>query len=322
MELFDGPVGTVGCRGIHCDNPILVAWATGCEVTRGYQDIALQGLRASHGSAQDAIGKVTESNTTNVVSLGDGGEAVLTFAKPIVNGEGYDFAVFENSFNDLFLELAFVEVSSDSNYWVRFPAISNTQTATQVNGSSGSIDARYIHNLAGKYRVGWGTPFDLDDLAGDPQLDFDNIRYVKVIDVVGSINPLYASYDSRNRIINDPYSTYFASGGFDLAGVGVINEKSDVSVTDAEIMPYRIYPNPTRGQLRITSYELKDGDVIEIYNVVGQKLQSAPFNSPEGGKLPSFGGAGGGEMVIDISHFANGMYYLRIADKMVKIIKE
>jgi len=59
---------------------------------------------------------------------------------------GFDFAVFENSFNDSFLELAFVEVSSDGINFVRFPATSNTQTDVQITGF-GTIDPTYINNL-------------------------------------------------------------------------------------------------------------------------------------------------------------------------------
>jgi len=41
----------------------------------------------------------------------------------------------------------------------------------------------------------YGTPFDLEEMIGIIGLNVDSITHVKVIDVVGSINPLYASYD-------------------------------------------------------------------------------------------------------------------------------
>jgi hypothetical protein len=77
--------------------------------------------------------------------------------------------------------------------------------------------------------------------------------------------------------------------------------------------------NPTTG-VRIINYELREGN-IEIYNVMGQKL-FYPFNSPEGRKLPSFGGAGGGEIVIDVSHLANGMYFLKIQTGSGMVVKK
>jgi hypothetical protein len=139
--------------------------------------------------------------------------------------------VFENSFSDTFLELAYVEVSSNGADFVRFPSVSLTQATTQVGGF-GTLDPTNIHNLAGKYRGGFGTPFDLADLIplASPTLDLDSITHVRVVDVVGRINaapgnPGYSpSLDADGRIINDPYSTPFPSGGFDLDGVGVINQ--------------------------------------------------------------------------------------------------
>ena len=149
---------------------------------------------------------------------------MLGFAQPITDGPGYDFAVFENGLSDTFLELGFVEVSSDGNNFFRFPSVSLTPTATQV-GSFGVLDPTNLNDLAGKYRVGFGTPFDLQELSGvSPLLDIHDVKFVKIVDVVGSINPLYATLDSVNNPVNDPYPTAFASGGFDLDGVGVINQ--------------------------------------------------------------------------------------------------
>ena len=125
--------------------------------------------------------------TTNAISLGDGGYAILTFEKPIINGDGFDFAVYENSFNDYFLELAFVEVSSDGLNFVRFPATSLTPTDRQIAGD-GTIDATNINNLAGKYRVGWGTPFDLEELRDSANIDINNISVTIFINIFGRIN--------------------------------------------------------------------------------------------------------------------------------------
>ena len=228
---YDGAVGTTGCLAISKNDSRITSWATGCQVIRGYQDIAFQEHgTVSFGTIQNALNTASE-DATNAISLGDGGYAVLTFDRPIVNGSGYDFAVFENSFNDFFLELAFVEVSSDGEHYVRFPAVSLTNTDTQI-GTFGSLDPTKLHNLAGKYRIGWGTPFDLDDLQDSSNIDLMNIRFIKITDVVGSIDPNYANYDASGNIINDPYPTDFYSGGFDLTGVAVIHGETPYIVSD------------------------------------------------------------------------------------------
>ncbi|GIW77405.1 MAG: hypothetical protein KatS3mg104_2468 [Phycisphaerae bacterium] len=229
--------GQVGSTAIPYNDSRFVGWATGGTLVRGPQDINNPtGPLASFGVLSDAFGSAG-TTTTAVVSLGDGGFATLTFDQPIRNGPGVDFAVFENGFSDTFLELAFVEVSSNGINFFRFPAYSETQTTTQVGGF-GLLDPTNLHNLAGKYRVGYGTPFDLDDLLSlaGPTLDLNHITHVRVIDVVGRIdaapgNPSYIpSLDSLGRVINDPYSTPFASSGFDLDGIGVINQVPEPSI--------------------------------------------------------------------------------------------
>ena len=219
---FCGAVGTEGCTAISFDSSIVAAWATGCTIVRGPVDITdPDGPKVHYGTDDAGIGPASTS-TTDAVSLGDGGTATLTFAEPIRNIVGPDFAVFENSFDDHFLELAFVEVSSDGEHFVRFRASSLTQTETQL---SGNLDPTLLNNLAGKYRVGYGTPFDLEELRGSEGLDIDRVTHVRLVDVVGTIDPQYATRDYKGRIVNDPWptrDTIWASGGFDLTGVAVL----------------------------------------------------------------------------------------------------
>ena len=218
---FCGAVGTVGCDAIAADSSAIVAWATGCALNLGPQSIAVEGSPVvSYGSANDAIGACSMTDNLSVVSLGDGGSATLSFANPIRNGEGPDFAVYENSFDDHFLELAFVEVSTDGEHFVRFPATSLTQTVSQAS----SIDPTFINNLAGKYRYGYGTPFDLEELRDSTGINLDSIVFVRIVDAVGSINPLYASYDAYGHIVNDPWPTNNYASGFDLDGIAVLYE--------------------------------------------------------------------------------------------------
>lgn len=221
---FCGAVGTEDCDAIWYDSSIIAAWATGCVVERGPVDIVNpNGPRVRFGADSMGIGPAG-TNTQRAVSLGDGGTAILTFAEPIRNVAGPDFAVFENPFNNNFLELAFVEVSTDGERYVRFPATSLTSTDMQT-GPNGSTDPTKINNLAGKYRVGYGTPFDLEELRDSAGIDINNIVYVRLVDVIGTIDPQYASHDAYGHIINDPYptsDTVYASGGFDLTGVAVL----------------------------------------------------------------------------------------------------
>ncbi|MBC8393159.1 MAG: T9SS C-terminal target domain-containing protein [Deltaproteobacteria bacterium] len=219
------------------DTSVFAGWATGVLIDRGLVKISEPSLGdVSHGTPQDALGPAQGQSTVGVVSLGDAGVATLTFENPIANGPGYDFAVFENSFapnpsepNIMFLELAFVEVSSDGIHYERFAAASLTQSQTQVPafGFTSTIDTTDIHNFAGKYSKGYGTPFDLEEIRDVNDLvDVTEITHIRLIDVVGTLQSGYARGDSMGNIINDPWPTDFSTGGFDLDAVGVIHEKT------------------------------------------------------------------------------------------------
>lgn len=268
LAQFPPQVPLEGHQGISANDSRITAWATSCSVNRGWvniMDTTLGKVTAGHG--QMALGPAGLES----VSLGDGGEAVLTFDLPIKNVPGPDFAVFENAFanpiNDTlaFLELAFVAVSSDGQHFVTFPAISNTPDTAQLENDDYN-DARFIHNLAGKYLNGYGTPFDLEELIDSPNLDLNDIRFVRITDVVGSLQPEYASYDSRGVVINDPFPTPFPTGGFDLKGVAVLQADEAGLASERVNSALNIYPNPAREVIRFYnpertpfSYRLFDG---------------------------------------------------------------
>lgn len=225
---YPGPVGQAGSTAIAGTDPAFVGWATGwSDLVRGYQNVSNPSLGyASFGAATNALGPAdaTLDAPYSVVSLGDGGSITLTFDHPIVNGPGNDLAVFENAINDTFLELGFVEVSSDGVNFFRFNAVSLTPTNSQV-GTYGAVDTTNVRNLAGKYRAGYGTSFDLDELKNvSPLLNVNHIVAVRVKDVVGSINPSYGTTDSLGNLVNDPWPTPFPTGGFDLDAIGALNQ--------------------------------------------------------------------------------------------------
>ncbi|MBO2524579.1 MAG: hypothetical protein CW341_02585 [Bacteroidetes bacterium] len=304
-EVFDGIVGTEGCQAIRFDNEAILGWATSCVVTRGYQNIEQAGALASYGTDNDAVGPSSETTDAGVVSLGDAGYAVLTFGMPISNGEGYDFAVFENALNNTFLELAFVEVSSDGEHYYRFPSVSNTQTTQQI-GNTGGVDATNLHNLAGKYKVGWGTPFDLEELDGYSNLDINNVTHVRIVDVVGSINPLYGTTDKNGHLINDPYPTAFNSSGFDLSGVAVMNGWTPTAVNNyQQEISFMAYPNPCQNVLNVNNVTVNEP--VSLFNAMGQQIWSGMTQDTY--------------FQLDMQSYPAGMYMLQVGTQMTKIVK-
>jgi hypothetical protein len=70
----------------------------------------------------------------------------------------------------------------------------------------------------------------------------------------------------------------------------------------------QLYPNPTTGELKIKNYELREGDKIEIYNVLGQKQQLTTDNYPL--------------TTINVSHLSAGIYTVKIGGYVGKFVKK
>ncbi|MCF8302597.1 MAG: T9SS type A sorting domain-containing protein [Bacteroidales bacterium] len=294
MAQFPPAAGQEGTTAIHAESAAFIEWAVSCEIDRGWINVDDQEQgKATHGTNAEGIGKPDNS----VVSLGDGGKATLSFDIPIIDGENWDFAVFENSFSDYFLELAFVEVSSDGEHFFRFPAISLTQTETQIGGFD-SLYPTNLHNLAGKYRGYYGVPFDIAELPDTSLLDKDSIVAVRLVDVIGSIHPDYATYDSESNIVNDPWPTVFESSGFDLDAVGVIHNRNSLGLSDPhDEENMRVYPNPAHNYLKLETGN-NNIDEIRIVNLEGRPIKY--FKAMDS------------KARIDISDLERGTYLLRI----------
>lgn len=203
--------------GVALDDSRIVGWASGL------------GARADFGSELDpawtdverAFGPATGA-WDDAVSLGNGGSLTFTFDEPIADHDGLDLAIFENGFSSAFLELAFVEVSSDGVSFARFPALS---FQTEPVGAYGTLDARAVIGVAGRYAGGFGTGFDLAMLrdcaaVATGRVDLDDVRFVRVVDVVGG-----EARDVRGHAVYDPTPT-FGPSGFDVEAIAVLGPAS------------------------------------------------------------------------------------------------
>lgn len=303
---FSPAAGSAGSDAIHADDPAILSWVLSCDLERGPGIIEFpDSVQVTTGLTDDATGKADN----RVLSLGDGGMATLYFEFPVTNGTGPDFAVFENSFDGNFLELAFVEVSSDNQHFVRFPAESLTQVDSQV-ATYGLMDPGYIQNLAGKYEAYWGTPFDLADLADSSGIDLQKITALRVIDVIGSLDEEYGSRDASGRMVNDPYPTPFGSGGFDLDAVGIMNHAATGIFSGQPPFDPVVYPIPCREKL---------------YLDVGVNSYKSWTLKDMHGRLLDRGDISPGRTMIDMASLKPGFYFLECrgkhAGRTIRIIR-
>ncbi len=294
---FAPQAGLAGSTAIHKDSSAIVEWASHCSIRRGWLDVADTTLgKTSTGDSLSALGIAD----ANIVSLGDGGEAILYFENPITDGPGFDFAIFENGFqnpansDEAFLELAAVAVSNDGVNYYTFASECHNDTTVQIAGAGIYMDARKINNLAGKYITYYGTPFDLNELSMILALDVDNIHYLKIKDVVGSLAKEYCSKDIQNQTINDPYPTAFPTGGFDLDAVAVMNHKFPTGYSHHSTENVlSIFPNPCTDQLFLSTH-----DSYGKYSIISMD-----------GMLIAVGIA---KEKIDVSNLLSGQYMIQL----------
>ena len=298
---FAPAVGQPGTSAMYKDSSAFIDWVSGCEVIRGYQNISNTSAGFTNAGDSSQVFGIAGSN--GVVSLGDGGSAICSFWTPISNGPGFDFAVFENSFNDNFLELAFVEVSNDGIIFYRFPSTSFIQDTIQISTFDTAGIPEKLNNLAGKYRALYGTPFDLEELNGTPGLDINFITHIRIIDVVGSIDTNYCSFDQYGNKINDPWPTEFPTGGFDLEAIGVINNWINSIPENKDELSVNFYPNPATNEINIISNE--NQIEVSIYNLNGNKIIYENKNRQ-----------------INISNLEMGIYFVEIGVGGEKVMKK
>jgi len=80
-----------------------------------------------------------------------------------------------------------------------------------------------------------------------------------------------------------------------------------IGVETIETPILSIYPNPTKGELRIDGGELSVKN-IEIFDVHGKKLSSYPYFASHS--------------KIDISHLSSGVYFVKISTETGEVVKK
>ena len=200
--------GPYASSGYTTSDAAFVGWASSVIDYSGY----------SSSSVENILG---EKNGTVAVGSSSGGYVTLGFDTAITDGNGDDFAIWENGFvingtgGLVYAELGYVSVSTDGENWATFSSVSLTEAS-----SNPYVDPSDVYNLAGNFKASEGTGFDLSDLADNDAVignlvDLSTINYIMITDVVSGTDT-----DSLGNVIYDGMSY---GGGADWDAVGVIN---------------------------------------------------------------------------------------------------
>ena len=102
--------------------------------------------------------------------------------------------------------------------------------------------------------------------------------------------------------------TYYTNGCLSAAS-NKVEESIDLGVREVnELERITVYPNPTTGELRITSYELRI-EGIEVFDVYGRNVLSSMSQSPQ-------------QHSLNISHLQSGVYFVRVTTEKGMIMRK
>jgi hypothetical protein len=230
---------------------------------------------------------VPATDPHQILSLGYGGEIVLRFAEPIVDGPGPDFTVFENAFyytlggrEKIYAEPAEVSVSRNG---VSFAAYSyDPQTLEGLAGTRPTYGDQNPYDP----RVSGGNSFDLAELG------IDSVLYIKIRDVV-------------SIIVNNVSHPYWdpTLSGFDLDAVLALPlaGRSGVTVASgASIAAPQLTPNPAATHLAVTTGDARSLRLIDVH---GRVLRDVACE------------IGQRSVVLDVRELAVGAYVVEVIDR-------
>ena len=158
------------------------------------------------------VGGGASKGSLDVVSLGAGGEIVLSFApNAIVDGPGADFIVFENPFyiggdpQKPYAEVGEVSVSDDGTTWVTYPCTATSYPYGQCAGWHAVYSAPGNGISPVDPAAAGGDPYDLADVG------LTHARFVRIRDKSGQVCPDAGGGNAD---------------GFDLDAVSIVNAET------------------------------------------------------------------------------------------------
>ena len=106
------------------------------------------------------------------------------------------------------------------------------------------------------------------------------------------------------------FTTQTNKQGYELSGVLKFIYSDDAGIDSPESEQLKIYPNPTTGELIVTSYKLRVTSV-EVFDVNGKKQEAKNRKQKAEGKI-----------VIDISLFPTGIYFVKVFTEQGEVVRK
>jgi hypothetical protein len=231
-------------------------------------------------------GQDVEYGINTVNSAPSAWQAGLTFAGLTLNTDYYIFArVAENDNYFVGAASSSLQVTTDSTLLP--PSIT---TKSLPNGEVGTPYSETLTAI-GDYPITWG-------------LKSGNLPDGLTLDPDGEIagEPTVAGTFSFTVKATNSVSE-------DTKELSIVITKAEGIVEMDNYPSSRVYPNPTTSQLTIENGELTMNNVA-IFDIMGRTINNYQLS------IVNY------QLIIDVSHLANGMYYLKVGNKTVRFVKE
>jgi hypothetical protein len=214
--------------------------------------------------------------------------------------------------------LSTLEVS-DNNVFTDLLCTGNRLSLSKLFAISEKITGQNAKRLGTQYvfyeTVETGTPYKPgEDVFNSTHTAFPKVlkgSVAAVPDVDYSINNGLITFKTTGKYTITTTNAAIVSNTANPAEVIVEIEVDDDDtgneVVRRDVTKIKVYPNPTRNQLRITNYELQIEDYC-VYNGMGQMVMQ--------GKLQD------DATIIHVGSLESGLYYLKIENQVIKFVKQ
>jgi len=145
-------------------------------------------------------------------------------------------------------------------------------------------------------------PTDTGILLAWNKKDNTNYEIFSEDDILKSPESVTAYWDKKGGQCGISYA-YNGNTGFIPLNVTVL------SVNEKNLTDTKTYPNPATGELRVETHLNVSLQDIAMFDIVGKTVGVSPYIETN-------------TIVMDISHLTNGIYFLRVKNEVVKIVKQ
>jgi hypothetical protein len=179
-----------------------------------------------------------------------------------------------------------------------------------LNGSNGFMIADSIYSFDGKRTITFDGPYTVYNEIYINKYYFEDFGYFSKVAFIEGVGPNYGPLDWINMIqmllcVHKDNNVIYVQRD----DLGCEYSDCGSSVNETLLDRIKIFPNPTRNEIRIESGELKIGNV-EIFDMLGRKQNVGAENLFYS------------ESKFDISQLPAGIYFVKIFTEAGEVIKK